>query len=102
VGLREQLSLSDDSTNALLYETLRQATLTTDCIASSGLNFPYRTYYELSWDGACTTPGYFGQGIQPCPDESCDPGPTDEAADPNCGLTRSWVCPFIPFYSPVC
>jgi hypothetical protein len=89
-SLMPLLSLPSDATNSEVYTALRQFAVTQDCVANSGLNIPFRSYNLFGWNGelGCTTEGYFGQGLQVCPDQTCDPGVSTSEVD--CGF-RLWV-----------
>jgi hypothetical protein len=94
VTLKQYLGVPSATTNEELYSTLRQQTLTKDCMSATGLNFPFHTYITFEWDilecdvAAHTNFGYILYDFWGV-DYSLDPGPT--SLEPYCGQ-RLWVC----------
>jgi hypothetical protein len=95
-ALKGILQLPFEATTAELYSALRQQTLTQDCLAASGPNTPYHSYYEYTYNSGdfafCVyTYTYYGDGAEMCLDETCDGGPDSDGAY----CTRFWVCRYI-------
>jgi hypothetical protein len=87
--LSGQLGLPSDATNEQMYSAILNAYVTSDCLGVTGTNIPYHTYAMFDFSTYCPIMGYYGQGIEECLDEACDPGPTVMFEE--CGH-REWVC----------
>jgi hypothetical protein len=93
-ALKGILKLPFETTNAELYSALRQQIKTQDCLAASGPNTPYHSYYEYTYvpfPGCAYTYGYYGYGVDMCLDETCDGGPDSDGAY----CERAWVRGYI-------